>query len=138
MRLIRKAGVLVLTLMPMAVSGQAGTIDSSVIGSALESVGESPAQGPARGIVVPSADERSYRTGEVLISLPSSLPPAAIDALARRHRLTRSESQAVGLLGTTVHRWAIADGRSIPDVILDLKRDGGRERGKSSFVGDMG
>jgi hypothetical protein len=83
MRLIRKAGVLVLTLMPMAVSGQAGTMDNNVIGSAL---GESPAQGPARGIVVPSADERSYRTGEVLISLPSALPPAAIDALAPERR----------------------------------------------------
>jgi len=63
--------------------------------------------------------------GELLVSLPSNPSFEVIDALARRHGLTRLESQSVGLLGRTVHRWRIADGRSIPDVILALKLDGG-------------
>jgi len=125
MRSVCKAGVLALTLTAMAVSGQAGTTDRMVGGASVESIGASSAQRPGRRIDLSSVDELSSPTGEVLISLPSSLPPAAIDALARRHRLTRLESQPVGLLGTTVHRWAIADRRSIPEVILALKRDGG-------------
>jgi hypothetical protein len=48
-----------------------------------------------------------------------------MNALAQRHRLTRLESQSVGPLGRTVHRWRIVDGRSVPDVILALKRDSG-------------
>jgi hypothetical protein len=65
------------------------------------------------------------RAGEVIVSLPSSLSPEAIDSLARRHRLTHLESQPVSLLGRTIHRLGIADGRSIAAVILALGRDGG-------------
>ena len=127
MRLILQAGVVVLTLTAMAVSAQAGRLESAAIGATPEGVDMSRSSAPAAAgrIDVPSAVERSFRTGEVIVSFPSNLPPAAIDALARRHRLTRLESQSVGLLGRTVHRWGIADGRSIPDVILALKRDGG-------------
>ena len=46
-------------------------------------------------------------------------------ALSHLRGLTRLQSHAVGLLGRTVHRWKIGDGRSMPDVILALKLDGG-------------
>jgi len=125
MRLILKAGVLVLTLTAMTVSAQTGKLKTAAIGATPEGVGEATAPATARRIDVPLAGERPFQTGEVIVSLPSNLSPEAIDALARRHQLMRLESQSVGLLGGTVHRWGIADGRSIPDVILALQRDGG-------------
>lgn len=125
MRLILKAGVLVLTLTAMAVSAQAGKLETAAIEATPEGVGEATAPVTARRLDVPSAGERSFRTAEVLVSLPSNLSLEVIDALARRHRLTRLDSQSIGLLGRTVHRWRIADGRSIPDVILALQREGG-------------
>jgi len=125
MRLILKAGALVLTLAAMAVSAQAGRLETAAIGATPEGVGEATAPVTARRIDAPPAGERSFRTAEVLVSLPSNLSLEVIDALARRHRLTRLDSESIGLLGRTVHRWRIADGRSIPDVILALQRDGG-------------
>jgi hypothetical protein len=127
MRLILKAGIPLLALTAMAVSAQAGKLETAAIGATPEGVDISRSSSPAAAerIHVPSAGERSFRTGEVIVSLPSNPSLEAIDALTRRHRLTRLESQSVGLLGKTVHRWGIADGRSIPDVILALKRDGG-------------
>lgn len=127
MHLIFKAVVLVLTLAAMAVAVQAGRLENAAIGATIEGVdfGRGSARAAARRTDVPSAGEQSFRTGEVIVSLPSNLPPEAIDALARQHRLTHLESQSVGLLGRTIHRWRIADGRSTTDVIRALKRDGG-------------
>jgi hypothetical protein len=112
MRLIFKAGVLVLTLTAVAMP------------AAISAPLESEALATVKRIDVPLAGERSFQAREVIISLPSHLSLEAIDAMARRHRLTRLESQSVGL-GRTVHRWGIADGRLVPDVILALKLDGG-------------
>jgi hypothetical protein len=118
MRSILKACVLVLTFTGIAVSAQGGKLESGATRATPKGVATAPA---ASRIDAPSAD----RTGEVLVNLPSNASVELIDSLARRHRLTRLESQEIGLLGRTVHRWGIADGRSIPDVILALKRDGG-------------
>jgi len=119
MRTILKAGVLVLTLTAVAVSAQGGKLERGAIRATPEGVDMAPAA--ASRIDAPLAE----RTGEVLVSLPSNVSLEVIDSLARRHRLTRLESQEIELLGRTVHRWRIADGRSMPDVILALKLDGG-------------
>jgi hypothetical protein len=125
MRLILRAGVLVLTLTAMAVSAQAGgRLESAAIG-APEGVDITRSSAPAGARGIDTAAEQSFGTGEVLVSLPSNLSLEVIDSLARRHRLTCLNSQSVGLLGRTVHRWRITDERSIPDVILALKLDDG-------------
>jgi subtilisin family serine protease len=72
---------------------------------------------------VPPAGEHRFVPGEVVISLPSSLPRPAVEALASRHGLARLESQSIGLTGTTFHRWRIADQRSVSDVIRALEAD---------------
>jgi hypothetical protein len=72
---------------------------------------------------VPVASERRFVATEVLVGLPSNLTQQALDALARRHRLLRLESQAIGLTGTTMHRWQISDQRSVPDVVRALEAD---------------
>jgi subtilisin family serine protease len=72
---------------------------------------------------VPAAGERRFVAFEVLVGLPSNLTQQALDALARRHRLLRLESQAIALTGTTMHRWQISDQRSVADVVRALEAD---------------
>ncbi len=61
---------------------------------------------------------------EVVVGLASNISQGELDALAQRHRLTAIESHDIPLIGTTYHRWRIADGRSISDVIRALEADG--------------
>jgi hypothetical protein len=73
---------------------------------------------------VPVAGERRFVPDEVVVRLPSNLSRQALDDLASRHRLTRIESQGIGLTGTTFHRWRISDRRTVSDVIRALETDG--------------
>jgi len=85
-----------------------------------------PAQNarPRTGSGVPPAGERRYVPREVVIGLASDMSPRALADLARRHRLTPVEAEQIALTGTTYHRWRIADGRSVSDVIRALEVDG--------------
>lgn len=78
---------------------------------------------PRRSSGVPPANERRYVPDEVVIELRNSMTPAQIDALQRRHRLTRLESRPHQLSGTTLYRWRIPDRRSVPQVVRNLERD---------------
>jgi subtilisin family serine protease len=71
----------------------------------------------------PPAGERRLLPDEVVIEVRNSLSDAQIDALQRRHRLTRVERQRFALTGTTLFRWHIPDGRSVASVIRALERD---------------
>ncbi|HZP69729.1 MAG TPA: S8 family serine peptidase [Pseudolabrys sp.] len=71
----------------------------------------------------PSANERRLVPDEVVIELPNSVSAQQIDALQRRHRLTRLESQSFQLLGTTLYRWRIPDRRSVAAVVRELETD---------------
>jgi hypothetical protein len=74
---------------------------------------------------VPPVGERRFIPDEVVVGLPSNLSSQAIDTLARRHGLTLLGSERIGVVGRTFHRWRIADGRSVSDVIRALEADGG-------------
>ena len=78
----------------------------------------------ARGSGVPPAGERRFVPNEVVVGLASNISAGALGELAQRHRLTAVESHDIPLIGTTYHRWRIADGRSISDVIRALEADG--------------
>lgn len=72
---------------------------------------------------VPPAGEHRLLPDEVVIEVANSLSTAQIDALQRRHRLTRIERQRFALSGTTLFRWRIPDGRSVASVVRALERD---------------
>ena len=78
---------------------------------------------PSRPSGVPPASERRYVPDEVVIELRNTVAPRQVDALQRRHRLTRLESQPHQLSGTTLYRWRIPDRRSVPQVVRQLERD---------------
>lgn len=71
----------------------------------------------------PPANERRLVPDEVVIELSNSFNAQQIDALQRRHRLTRIESQALQLSGTTLYRWHIPDRRSVATVVRALEAD---------------
>ena len=61
----------------------------------------------------PPANERRLVPDEVVIELPNSVSAQQIEALQRRFRLTRIESQTFQLSNTTLYRWQIPDRRSV-------------------------
>lgn len=71
----------------------------------------------------PPVNERRLVPDEVVIELNNSVRPQQIDALQRRHRLTRLESQTSQLSGTTLYRWRIPDRRSVRTVVRALEAD---------------
>jgi subtilisin family serine protease len=99
------------------------TLRQTGIGNPKDPLGKGGAQ--PRASRVPPAGERRFVSFEVLVALPSNLTQQALDTLARRHRLARLESQAIGLTGTTLHRWQITDQRSVADVVRALEADTG-------------
>jgi subtilisin family serine protease len=91
----------------------------------IEEVDGPPDAGPpprrtARKSTPASAAARTYVAREVLIELEGSPSDAQADALARRHRLTRLQSQAFPLTNSTFFRWRINDGRSVDAVVREL------------------
>ena len=81
---------------------------------------------PARrgGSGVPPANERRLVPDEVVVEVAGTVSPQRIDALERRHRLTRLEQQYVQLSGSTMIRWRIPDRRSVAAVVRALEADG--------------
>jgi len=71
----------------------------------------------------PPPGERRFVPDEVVIEVASSVNARQIDALQRRHRLTRIESRTNQLSGTTMFRWRIPDRRSVAAVVRALEAD---------------
>jgi hypothetical protein len=103
-------------------SGLTNTLSNAVPGASRPTTA-TPGQPRRSG--VPPLGETRYVPDEVVVRLPSNLSSQALDDIARRHRLSRIDSQRVGLIGATFHRWRIADRRSVPDVIRALEAEGG-------------
>ena len=71
----------------------------------------------------PPAGERRMVPDEVVVEIANSVSTQQINALQRRHRLTRLESQRFLLTGTTMVRWHIPDRRSVASVVRALEAD---------------
>ena len=71
----------------------------------------------------PPADERRLVPDEVVIELSNSVSTQQVDALQRRFRLTRIESQTFQLSNSTLYRWRISDRRSVATVVRALEGD---------------
>jgi subtilisin family serine protease len=72
---------------------------------------------------VPPANERRYVPDEVVLAVSNNVSPAQIDALEVRFRLTRLETQNFQLSGTTLYRWRVPNGISVPRAIRALEGD---------------
>jgi hypothetical protein len=75
------------------------------------------------GFFMPPVTERRFVTNEVVLEMPSNLPPQTLNALAQRHHLTRVGAETLAASGHTLYRWRIEDSRPIADVIRDLQNE---------------
>jgi subtilisin family serine protease len=73
----------------------------------------------------PTIADNSYVAKEVVIELEGNPNETTVNGIARRHRLTRVESQNIPTLGSTFFRWRISDKRTVDQVVRELVADGG-------------
>ena len=78
---------------------------------------------PRGGFDVPPAGEQRFVQDEVLLNLSRSMSTATLDMIARRHRLTRLETQDFALTQRRLARLRINDGRAVAAVIRSLQAD---------------
>jgi len=92
--------------------------------TAVRQVPARPQQANRQGVSgAPPANERRLVPDEVVIELSNSASTQQVDALQRRFRLTRIESQSFQLANTTLYRWRIPDRRSVATVVRSLEGD---------------
>jgi hypothetical protein len=72
---------------------------------------------------MPAANERRYVPNEVVLAISNSVTPAQINALQARFRLTRLESQSFQLAATTLYRWRMPNGVTVPEAVRALGAD---------------
>jgi len=75
------------------------------------------------GFNVPPAGEGRFVTNEVLLNVSSATSGPALDAIARRNRLTRLEVQDFAMTRRRIARLRINDGRPVATVIRSLQRE---------------
>jgi subtilisin family serine protease len=68
-------------------------------------------------------DENKFVPDEVIFEVRNTVPQSTVDDIARQNRLTRISSQRLELIGSTVYRCRIAEGRQVPDVVRVLEQD---------------
>ena len=78
---------------------------------------------PRRATGVPPANERRYVPDEVVVELPNSVSAATISAIETRFRLTRLDVQPIPLLGSTLYRYRVPNGRSVTSATRALGGD---------------
>ena len=73
--------------------------------------------GNNRGSGVPPRGERRFIADEIIVEFSAGATPQAIDQLARRYNLTQLESRGFPLIRSTLSRWRVPRGRSVPDLV---------------------
>jgi subtilisin family serine protease len=91
-----------------------------------------PASGGGGGAA--SAGEQRFVPDEVVIEVVGIPSSAALDALARRHRLNRIAAQRLDLTASTLVRWSIPDGRPVREVVRRLAADRGVRSAQPNYV----
>jgi Subtilase family len=75
---------------------------------------------PRAGFFVPPAGERRF-TNHVVLDIGADVSIPTLDALARRHGMTRIESYTFPLTGRTMHLWELNPGGSVPSMVRSLQ-----------------
>lgn len=72
---------------------------------------------------VPPVNERRYVPDEVMVELAGDPTDQAFAGIGTRHRLSRLDTQRIGLTNSTWVRWRISDRRPVSAVIRALQAD---------------
>jgi hypothetical protein len=74
-----------------------------------------------RVFTVPLVGETRYVPNEIVVGVPSVLPPLEMAAIARRNGLSPTGNAVLEASGLSLQRWRVADGRPIGEVIRSLR-----------------
>jgi Subtilase family len=85
------------------------------------------------GFFVPPAGEHRF-TNEVVLDIGPDVPVSTLDALARRHGMTRIESYTFALTGRTMHLWRLNPGGSVASMIRGLSGERLALRAQPNFT----
>jgi subtilisin family serine protease len=69
------------------------------------------------GFNLPPPGETRFVANEVMLDIPASVSEVQLEAIARRHSMTRLETKTFRLTGRRLHRWRIEAGGTVPDMI---------------------
>jgi hypothetical protein len=72
------------------------------------------------GFFPPPAGETRYVANEVLLDIAAGVPAQQLDAIARQFSLTRLDVHTLRLVGRSIQRWRIDNGRSVTALIQSL------------------
>lgn len=72
---------------------------------------------------LPPANEQRYVPDEVLVSFAADIPQRTAIGIAQRQRLALLAVHRLPLINSTLYRFRITDGRSVPTVIAGISRD---------------
>ena len=84
--------------------------------------GKPPSRRQGSAPVIPANEDRFVRD-EVLVEFRPDVSPQAVFDIAMRERLTLVASQRLELINSTINRYQILDGRSVPVVVAALARN---------------
>lgn len=70
-----------------------------------------------------AAVDPSIAPGEVLCEIRGDVPVAAVDQIARGYGLARESFQRVALTQSTLYRYRVGNGQSVPSVVTRLRAD---------------
>ena len=87
-----------------------------------ESHGKPPSRRQGGAPVIPANENRFVRD-EILVEFRPDVSPQAVFDIAVRERLTLIASQRLELINSTINRYRILDGRSVPEVVATLARN---------------
>jgi subtilisin family serine protease len=72
------------------------------------------------GFFPPPTGENRYVANEVLLDVAAGVSAQQLDAIARRFSLTRLDVHTLRLVGRSIQRWRVDNGRSVTAVIQSL------------------
>jgi subtilisin family serine protease len=84
--------------------------------------GKPPSRRQGSAPVIPANEDRFVRD-EVLVEFRPDVSPQAVFDIAMREQLTLVASQRLELIDSTINRYQILDGRSVPGVVAALARN---------------
>jgi hypothetical protein len=86
------------------------------------------------GVIVPASAERRIVPDELILRTREGLGDAPFTALLRRHGLERIASERFALLGQTLHRVRLRDGRTPRQALQGLTREPGLLAAQPNYV----
>jgi hypothetical protein len=71
---------------------------------------------------------------EVILDVPASVSESQLNTIAKRHAMTRMETQTFRLTGRRLFRWRIDGGTSVPDMIRGMAREAQVAGAQPNFI----